>query len=322
MDRIKVGVAGAGRHGSRYIDHILNDIPEMELTGVTRSDPSLELEKRWVEKKVRSFGDQEGLLIRGIDLLIIATPTDTHHELALKGLKAGVHVLLEKPMCGNSDQCRDLILAEKESEGSLTIAQTLRYSPTMIELDKILKDKGPVRWFEAVNALEPPKTPWLMEDRAMGGCVLNTGVHVFDLIEHLLGKVVSTSCWTERILNPVWEDYAYGNLTLSDGLEGAFRISRNTNQRTRYLRVDLDEGFIWADTLTDTIYNVNNGKMKKRRVKRERNTLIPLLSDMVKVIRGEIDPPISGTDGLKAVTIAESCYSSAMEDKETRLKSE
>ncbi len=321
MDPIKVGVAGAGRHGSRYIDHILNDIPEMELTGVTRSDPSLGLEKRWLEKNVGSFGDLDGLLTEGIDLLIIATPTDTHHELALKGLEKGVHVLLEKPMCGNSDQCRDLVKAEKGSDGSLTIAQTLRYSPTIIELKEILKDKGPLRWFEAVSALEPPKTPWLMEERAMGGCILNTGVHVFDLVEHLMGKVVSTSCWTERILNPVWEDYAYGNLKLSDGLEGAFRISRNTNQRTRYLRVDLEEGFIWVDTLTDTIYNVNNGKMKKRRVKREKNTIIPLLGDMVRVARGNMDPPIPSIDGLRAVTIAEVCYSSVKKDLEIKLKS-
>lgn len=322
MDRIKAGVAGAGRHGSRYIDHILNDIEGIELSAIARYDPDRGLERRWKGKDITLFHDIDDIISSGIDLLIIATPTDTHHSIARKALENNIHVLLEKPMCGNSSLCRELMKIERSSAGTLTVAQTLRFSPSVLEMERILEKEGPIRWFEMVNALEQPKTNWLMEERAMGGCVLNTGVHVFDLINHLLGPIISASCWTERIFNPVWEDYAYGNLTISDGIEGSFRISRNTNLRTRYIRVDLQEGFIWADTVSDMIYTVKDGKMKKRKIKGERFTLIPLLNRMVDVVKGNSEPPVNSKDGLKAVEVAEACYSSVKEDREIRLKSE
>jgi predicted dehydrogenase len=321
MDLFRVAVAGAGRHGSRYIDHLINDIDEMEITGVLRSDPGKGLDDRWKPYSLQLFQSLDDLIRSKPDLLIIATPTDTHFDLAKKALSNGIDVLVEKPLCGNSEQCLGLLKYEKENEATITVAQTLRYSPAIKEMEGLLKECGPVRWFEVVNALEPPKTRWLLEKRAMGGCVLNTGVHSFDLVNLLLGRISAVTCWTESIFNPSWEDYAYGNLTLGDGTEGSFRFSRNTDLRTRYLRVDLQEGFIWADTLTDTIYNVKDGKMKKERATGERRTIIPLLNDMVKLLKGEIDNPIPSIAGFEAVAVAEACYASSSKDTEVRLKS-
>ena len=168
---------------------------------------------------------------------------------------------------------------------------------------------------------EPPRTKWLLKDRAMGGCVLNTGVHVFDTVKWILSDIVSIGCRTERINNPIWEDLAYGNMTLKNGIEGSFRISRNTGTRSRYFRVDLREGFLWADSITSEFFHVEDGKMIKETIDGETRTLIPLLRDMVRVVNGEMTPPITAAEGVKAVSAALACYESHSANNEIRLKS-
>lgn len=315
MDRVRVGLAGIGRHGIRYARHIRNDMNDMELSFISRAS------SRDLPEELKGVEISSDIFKEDLDLLIIATPTDTHHDLISKGLKRDMNILVEKPVVGNREQCLSLLNEEKESQGTLTVAQTLRYTPVLNHLKERLVDFGPIRWFEIVQSLEPPKTPWLLEERAMGGCVLNTGVHVFDTVNWLISEILYASCMTDRILNPVWEDHAYGNLTLRGGIEGCFRISRNTNRRSRFIRVDLKEGFLWADSLTSEFYHVDDGVMKKELISGETMTLIALLQDMVKVVNGEMGPPITALDGIKAVSAALACYDSHGVNNEIRLKS-
>ena len=317
MDPLKVGLVGLGRHGTRYANHLINDVFGLDLTGVIRDDISKGIPSEL--EGIELFKDMTDLM-KGSDIIIIATPTDSHFNIASKALEMGKHVLLEKPMAGTVDECKKLVETEKITEGSLSIAQTLRYSPVLMKLKDELKSVGPVRWFEMVQSLEPPKTPWLLEDRAMGGCVLNTGVHVFDTVSHILGDINSVSCTLDRYHNPIWEDYAYGDLMIRSGVEGAFKISRNGNFRSCYLRVDLEEGFLWADPLTSTFYQMDDGIRKKEIVKGQTNTLIPLLEDLRDTAIGKIEPKISGLDGMKAVNVAISCYISGREKREVSCR--
>ena len=61
--------------------------------------------------------------------------------------------------------------------------------------------------------------------------------------------------------------------------------------------------------------------MKKEIIDGETRTLIPLLRDMMKVVNGEMEPPISSMDGIKAVSAALACYESDKANNEIRLKS-
>ena len=76
-----------------------------------------------------------------IDMVAIATPVSTHYQLALKALKAGKHVLVEKPMCANSEQAKHLIDEAASRNLVLMVDHTFVYSGAVRKL-KILVESG------------------------------------------------------------------------------------------------------------------------------------------------------------------------------------
>ncbi|MGA1793518.1 MAG: Gfo/Idh/MocA family protein [Thermoplasmatota archaeon] len=321
MSALRFGVIGAGRHGSRYIKHILEDVKGAELAAVCRMDPSKGLGLEIEPDKVSLHGDYRKLLEDDLDVVVIATPTALHEEMAAASMEAGVDVVLEKPMAATSEACRRLIDVEKRTGRKLMIAQTLRYCPVWKKMGKIWKELPFPEWFEMVQYLEPPKTPWLLDrELAGGGCLLNTGVHVFDSLRFIFdADITSVECRTERSLNPVWEDFAYGTIKLKGGLEGSFKIARDSKYRSRTMRIDHEGGVLYGDALNVKLMKLEDGVEKLVPLRGEVKMLVPLLKDMVRCVRTGKEPPITSGDGLRAVEIAEACYRSAERGTEVLL---
>jgi len=321
MSALRFGVIGAGRHGSRYIKHLLQDVKEAELVSVCRKDPSQGIGADIEPDKVDISGDYKELLKMDLDVIVVATPTGLHEEMAAASMEAGADVILEKPMAASSEACRKLISVEKRTGRKLMVAQTLRYCPVWNKMRKMLKDMPFPDWFEMVQYLEPPKTPWLLDkELAGGGCLLNTGVHVFDSLRFILNADIRrVECRTERSLNPVWEDFAYGAIRMDGALEGSFKIARDSNYRSRTMRIDHEGGVLYGDSIDVRLIRLEDGKEKIVPLKGEVNTLVPLLKDMVKCIRSGKEPPITSGDGLRAVEVVEACYRSAESGREISL---
>jgi predicted dehydrogenase len=201
------------------------------------------------------------------------------------------------------------------------MAHTLRYDPVYNGLKVQLKEEPEPSWFEIQQRLEPPKTPWLLDrGQAQGGCVLNTGVHVFDTMRYVFEREISkVECRTMKVINPVWEDYAYGTVTLKGGLEGNFKITRDSNFRARILRVDFEGGLLYGDSLESKLTRLADGVEKELPAGGETFTLIPLLRDFIDTIKSGREPPITGEDGLRSVEAALACYRSAGSGKEVLI---
>jgi len=313
MSALRFGVIGAGKHGSRYIRHLLEDMKGAELSAVCRKDPSQGLGADLEPDKIKLYGDYRKLLQEDLDVVVIATPTGLHEEMAAASMEAGADVILEKPMAASSDACRKLISVEKRTGRKLMTAQTLRYCPVWTKMRKMVKDMPVPEWFEMVQYLEPPKTPWLLDrELAGGGCLLNTGVHVFDSLRFIFGADIrKVECKTERSLNPVWEDFAYGTIRLNGSLEGSFKIARDSKYRSRTMRIDHEGGVLYGDSIEVRLIRLEDGREKVVPLKGEVKTLVPLLKDMVVCVRNGKEPPITSEDGLRAVEVAEACYRSA-----------
>jgi predicted dehydrogenase len=73
-----------------------------------------------------------------IDGVLIASPIGTHHDLALRSLRAGKHVFVEKPMAQTSEQCRDLIGCATELGLTLMPGHTFLYSPAVVAIKEML----------------------------------------------------------------------------------------------------------------------------------------------------------------------------------------
>lgn len=318
MGALKFGVIGMGRHGSRYIHHILNDVEEAELVAVSRRDPRQSDKFLSDNPSIKFHKDHRELFKEDLDAVIIAVPTFLHEEMAIASMEAGLDVILEKPMAGSVEGCDRIISTEKDTGEKIMIAQTLRYCPVLNHMKKMIDEIPFPEWFEMVQYLEPPKTPWLLDkEMAMGGCVLNTGVHIFDSFRYIFGvDIRKIECTMERGLNPVWEDFAYGNILLDGGLEGSFKIARDSKYRSRTMRIDYQGGLLYGDSLGTRLIQIEDGVEKVIDVGDGVMTIVPLLKDFIKHVRNGKEMPITSEDGLKAVRAAEACYRSARKAEE------
>jgi predicted dehydrogenase len=318
---MKFGIVGLGRHGMRYANHLLNDIDEAELSAVCRRDKGSIEEFLSEYPSVEYHVGLDSLLKSDIDSVIISTPTFYHEEMAIAALKAGKHVILEKPMAGTVEACRRIMEEEERSDRRMMIAQTLRYCPVWNKMKQMLPELPFPEWFEMAQYLEPPKTPWLMNrELAMGGCVLNTGVHVFDSFNFIFdAPVKSVECTMESALNPVWEDFAYGNVTLKGGIQGSFKIARDSKYRARTMRIDYRGGLLYGDSLGNKLIQVEDGVETTIDVGEPVFTLVPLVKDFIRCIENGEEVPVTGEMGMQAVMAAKACYRASEKGEEVWL---
>ena len=135
-----------------------------------------------------------------IDGVIVATPPAPRYELALEAIKAGKHLLLEKPTCLNSEEVKDL--QRKALERNLKIAVDFEYRavPLFMQAKRLINEKKLIEpyfvkldWLMSSRA--NPERPWnWYSDNDSGGGVLGAlGTHAFDIIHWLIGPTHSLS---------------------------------------------------------------------------------------------------------------------------------
>lgn len=137
--RVRVGVIGCGYWGPHLIRN-LHDMPDVQLVGVAEERPErLEYVCRSYPA-VRAFADHRRLLDGELDAVVIATPIQTHYELAGEALAAGKHVLVEKPLAGTPAQAAKLILLARQRQRVLMVGHTFLYNPAVRELRRLVQE--------------------------------------------------------------------------------------------------------------------------------------------------------------------------------------
>jgi len=166
-----------------------------------------------------------------VDVAIIATPPMFHAELALELLRAGKHVVLEKPMCLRRDDA-DLIIATAREHGrSVTVHQSRRWDTDFLALRRIVEGGllGDVFNIETfVGGFDHPCRAWHSEESVSGGAVYDWGSHHVDWITLLHGSAPRRILCTTH--SRVWQDTTnVDQLSLwmqwDDGREATFRQS-------------------------------------------------------------------------------------------------
>jgi len=196
--------------------------------------------------KYRLYSDYKEMLAREkLDYVDIALPTYLHCPAAVDCLDRGVHVLCEKPMALNPDECQRMIDAAKRGGKKLMIGQCLRFWP-QYEYLKEAVDSGRFGKATCAYFFRGGDTPrwsfenWLLVKEKSGGCPLDQHIHDVDMINFLFGlppKVTASA----RTLIPgsgydcVSVNYLYGDKvvnaqddwTLSPGFgfEMIFRVN-------------------------------------------------------------------------------------------------
>lgn len=206
---IRTGIVGLGFMGQQHFA-IHQTMANIQLVGVCDKE-----EKRRAEQAEAVGGNLgeastldltaytrcatlDELLALDLDCVDICTPTYLHADMAVKALEAGKHVICEKPMALNADDCQRMIDASVANGKRLFIAQCIRFWPAYEKLAEMVKH-GQLGKITSAKFTRLSPTPtwsqdnWLMDVSLSGGAVTDLHIHDVDFIISLFGrpKVVS-----------------------------------------------------------------------------------------------------------------------------------
>lgn len=148
---------------------------------------------------VKKFTDPfECARCEDVDAVDICLPTDLHAPVALAALEAGKHVLVEKPMALDGEQCRQLIDAASKAGRLLMAAQVLRFFPPYLPLLDGMREGRFGRIAHALfrrRCAAPAWSAWLSDKSKSGGGVFDLLIHDIDMALALFGAPEAVSAW-------------------------------------------------------------------------------------------------------------------------------
>lgn len=176
-----------------------------------------------------------GTHLDAFDAAIVAVPHPLHLAVAAPLLKAGKHVLVEKPMAVTKEECEELLAAERTGGGRLSVGQMRRFCPA-VAFARSLLTAGVLGRIRKVDVRDGVVFGWPVEsdfpfrrEKSGGGVLIDTGPHTLDMIIHWFGPPEATA-YRDDACGGVEAD-AEMELSLPDGSMCMVELSRTRNLR-------------------------------------------------------------------------------------------
>ncbi len=234
--KIKVGLIGLGKVAHLHA-RALQAVPHAKFVAVCGRDVQ-RTQAFAAEYGVRAFTDVDALLGE-IDCLIVGTPHPAHAEITVAASKAGVHVLVEKPLAASLEDCDRMIAAASDNKVKLgTISQRRFYAPCQrikaaIDEGKIGRAVlGSVAMYGWRDRAYYESDAWRGTWRGEGGGVLvNQAPHQLDLLLWFMGPVAQLAGYHANFNHPYIEveDTAVAVVRFESGALGQITVSNAQN---------------------------------------------------------------------------------------------
>ncbi len=319
---LHIGVIGAGSHGQRYLKHARHDVDGMEPVACCRRDAvaGAEIAARFGCRHL--VASAELIADPQVDAVVVCTPPSSHFPLARDVLAAGKPLLLEKPMTGTLEEARRLCELDAASASPpLLLSQTLRWNPAIRKARELWSRLGRVHMIRLVQRLAPTEMPWQRDvTQSMGGSVLLTGVHLFDLVRHLTGQeFVQVDSRQRQVLHDSLEDHFLARAELADGTWVSLEVGKFTQSVSCWLDAAGDEGQLWADYRHGGVLFLQGGAAERQAADASMPTLPSVLAAWRDQIAKGAPPAVGATDGLRTLEVVAACYLSHRERRPVRI---
>lgn len=208
MKKLKYGVVGCGVFGEHQIMGVVN-LPQAELVAVCDVDEVRvkEIAEKYAVKKV--YTDYKDLIAdEEVEAVIVVTPDQVHAEVSIAAMKAGKHVLCEKPMSLSLDECKDMIRVSEETGKKLMVGQICRMAPGFIEAKRLVDSGviGDLYFVESEYAHDYSKIPGAANWRTTPERhpIIGGACHAIDLLRWIVGDPVETSAYSNHKVLTDW----------------------------------------------------------------------------------------------------------------------
>lgn len=183
---LNVGLVGFGFAGKTFHAPVIRVVEGLRLTTIVQRHGGGAPDPRYADVEfVRSVDE---LLSRAVDLIVIATPNQSHHPIAKQCLLAGRHVVIDKPFTTTVAEAEELVRLSKAERRVLSGYQNRRYVGDFVTVRKLLSEGvlGNVTLFEShFDRFRPELRPGAWREQSLPGSGL-----WFDLGAHLLDQAL------------------------------------------------------------------------------------------------------------------------------------
>ena len=317
---VRFGLVGFGAWGQFHAQSIAGH-PEAELAAITAPSAASREAAAKAYPKARVFDDHRKMLAEvKLDIVDVVTPSHTHLEIARDALKAGVDLLLEKPMAIKVEDCRAIVDLARKQGRRLAVGHEMRLSPQWGELKRRIQAGviGEPHYVLVELSRKPYRlgaSGWRYDQKRVGSWVLEEPIHFFDLARWYL----------ESAGDPV-ELYAYGKSRdpqrpeLYDNFSAMFRYPNGAYavvsqtlaafEHHQTVKIAGSKGAMWANwsgaqdrTLQPTFFlKVFNGeRLEEASFEKQSGEVFELreqIARCVQMVRGQAEPAATGRDGL------------------------
>lgn len=216
-----MAIIGFGGMGSHHYHKLLKD-QEMVCTGVW----DIKAERREYAESLGlyAYGSLEELLAdESIELVLIATPNDVHHPIALQALAAGKHVICEKPVTLNTQLLTEMLEAADKAGKLLTVHQNRRWDRGYRIVRQVMGEGilGDVYRIESrVHGAHGIPGDWRQDPKQGGGMVYDWGIHLLDQVVDMFpaAKIKTVYATLNNVTNTETDDGFFIDLLLDNGI--------------------------------------------------------------------------------------------------------
>jgi predicted dehydrogenase len=296
MKKLRVGVVGVGHIGSnhaRIYREIASaaDFSAIYDVDLARANSIARKYGGTVTNSLTEFAER-------VDAASVATPTDSHHEIALQLLQRGKHLLVEKPITENPQHASELAELAARNGLILQVGHVERFNPVLGALEERLTHP---RFIEAHRLSPYPNR------NADIGVVLDLMIHDLEIILHLVRSAVQS---IDAVGVPVLskgEDIANARIRFESGCVANVTSSRISPERMRKIRVFQEDAYLSLDyeRQSGEIYRRESGKITRDKVPIEREE--PLKQQLLSFIECAStgrEPRVSGFQATAALELA------------------
>jgi predicted dehydrogenase len=300
---LRLGVIGVGVMGANHA-RVLVDLPGVELVGIADPDRSQAMAVG-TALECQSVADHQTLFGLGVDAVVIAAPTHLHHAIAHDCIKAGVHLLVEKPISSSVEEGRSIVAAAERAGLTLMVGHVERFNPTVATIKQALEGQDILSIAITRVGPFPPRMSNV-------GVVIDLAVHDIDLIQWFTGSDIVEvqpqlkSAVAER------EDIALLQFRTRSGVLAHINTNWLTPFKARTVHVATREKYIIGDLLTRQVTECFGFKPDGSYSMRHLSVghAEPLRAELVAfvdAIRDGKRPMIGGAEGVASLEVAIRC---------------
>jgi myo-inositol 2-dehydrogenase / D-chiro-inositol 1-dehydrogenase len=180
MTPLRVGLIGCGFIGRRHLENIMARRDVVLEAAVDLRAEAAEMFCQEFKGRYSTTQPDRVLEDRNIDAVLICTHHDSHAALAMAAATHGKHVLLEKPMALDVEECRQIAAAASRAGIVLTVNFKFRFAPAVLKVKELIRSPLAIHGQLAMERM--PAGIWVRDPLKGGGLILATACHSLDMI--------------------------------------------------------------------------------------------------------------------------------------------